>query len=108
MAETPSEPQNTPPRAPRVWWAWPLRITAQLFPFVYTWKFYGCMRGVCENPPHLERLWGGFVLCLITAASVELLLLVNRLMDEEELRQAADNAESPPDTEPPEPSERAR
>lgn len=75
----------TPAYAPRqrVWWAWPLRFSAQIFVVIWVWKFYGCMQlADCSDHSAQDRLLVHAIVAAMTAFAIELLLLVNRVFEE--------------------------
>jgi len=82
---TQSVPEQSQPDeagAPKVRWAWPLRISAQILPALFVWKFYGCMQLMdCSDPTHSERLVAYALLGGLVAFGVEIILLVNRALD---------------------------
>ena len=73
------------PRPPRPFWAWPLRIGAQLVPAIWIWKFWGCMQMDvdCAEPTRQNQMIAQAILFVLVAASVEFILIINRALDKE-------------------------
>ena len=70
-------------RPPRPWWAWPLRIATQLGVTIWVWKLYTCMQlQDCSDPTLKDRLTVHFAVALMAAFGIEVILLVNRVLDE--------------------------
>ena len=77
----PSTPASTAPG--RVWWAWPLRFSAQIFVVIWIWKFYGCMQlADCSDHSAQDRLFVHAIVAVMAAFAIEVILLVNRVFEE--------------------------
>lgn len=58
-------------------------MSVQCFVALYAWKLYGCMRIDCTDHSPAEKLVAHLIMAALAAACVEILLLVNRALDDE-------------------------
>ena len=72
--------EQPPPPAKPARWVWPLRIGAQVVVLLWVWKLYGCMQlADCSDHPPEARMKVHMLLAVMVFASIEGILLVNRL-----------------------------